>query len=118
MMAEATNGTAVISEPIEPIEGGLTVEQIFSSIAELDGQKIRIRAKATKINQNILGKNWVTLQDGTGIAPDNKVTSTTTESVSVGDIFIVTGVIKKDVKLGFGYDFDFLLEEAKFSTDQ
>jgi len=33
-----------------------------------------------------MGKNWITLQDGTGTAPNNRLIATSLELVGVGDL--------------------------------
>jgi len=100
---------------LPPMDGGHTVEQVVTNYQALDGQQVSLRARVMKVSVNIMGKNWVTLQDGTGIAPENKLMVTTQETVKPGDTVIVTGVIANDVSLGYGYDYKVLLEEASFS---
>ena len=68
-----------------------------------------------KVSLNIVGKNWITLQDGTGTAPDNRLIATSSEVVSVGDLVTVKGVVHTNVDLGSGYTYSVLLEEATFS---
>ncbi len=66
-----------------------------------------------KVNKNILGKNWVTLADGTGKIPDNQLLVLTKETADTGDIITVSGVIKNDVNIGAGYEFKVLIDNAK-----
>jgi hypothetical protein len=63
-----------------------------------------------------MGKNWVTLQDGTGAAPNDKLITTSLETVTAGDVVTAKGVIHNDVDLGSGYRYDVLLEEATFTN--
>jgi len=100
---------------IEQIGDSKSVAEILADYAEKEGETVRIRAKVVKVNSGILGKNWVTLQDGTGTAPNDHLVSTTLESVALGELVDVTAVIKKNVDLGYGYEFAVLLEDAKFS---
>ena len=74
-----------------------------------------MRAKVVKFSPNILGKNWVTLEDGTGTAPNNKLVVTSSWSVAVGDEVVVKGKVKNNVDIGAGYTYEVLLEEASFS---
>jgi hypothetical protein len=62
-----------------------------------------------------MGKNWVTLQDGTGSEPDDRILATTQEEVVAGDVVTVKGTVKTDVDLGYGYQYKVLLEEASFT---
>jgi hypothetical protein len=100
---------------IEKLKGGKTVKEVLSNPAALDTQTISLRARVTKVNADIMGRNWITLQDGTGTAPDNKIIATSQEMVTVGDTVTAKGVISNDVDLGSGYHYVALLEEATFA---
>ena len=112
-----TNTGSVVQEPINvpALEGGMTIAKIFAEHEQLEGQEVSLRAKVTKFSPNILGKNWITLQDGTGTEPDNTLVVTTTETAAVGDELIVKGMVKSNVDIGAGYTYKVLLEEASFS---
>jgi hypothetical protein len=108
-------GMRVIGE-IPVLSDGITVTGILSGYPHSEGQTASLRARVTKVSRNIMGKNWITLQDGTGTAPDNKLIATTLETVAVGDTVIVKGNIVNDISLGYGYDYKVLLENAVFSN--
>ena len=97
-----------------PLEGGMTIAAIFAEHGQIEGQVVKLRAKVTKFSANILGKNWVTLQDGTGTAPDNVLVATSSETVAVDDEVVVKGKVKNNVDIGAGYAYKVLLEEAGF----
>ncbi len=73
---------------VERLEGGKTIAEIFAEHEQIEGQEVSLRAKVIKFSPNILGKNWITLQDGTGAAPEDKLVVTSSETVSVGDVVI------------------------------
>ena len=104
-----------VAGEIKPLAEGKTIEEIFVESDQLKEQMVSLNAKVIKISMAIMGKNWVTLQDGTGTTPDNKLVATTQEVVSPGDIVIVKGSVKTDVDLGYGYLYKVLLEDATFS---
>ncbi len=62
-------------------------------------------------------KNWITLEDGTGTAPDNKLVATTKESINIGDTLTVKGILKTNVDLGAGYNYKVIIEDAKFTKE-
>jgi len=99
---------------IEKLDGGKTIEEILADPAALNGQAVSLRAKVIKVSPKIMGKNWVTLQDGTGTAPDDKLIATSSEMVTVGEVVTATGTLENDVDLGYGYRYTALLEEATF----
>jgi hypothetical protein len=101
---------------ISALNEGKTVADILAESAQLNEQTISLNAKVMKVSKKIMGKNWVTLQDGTGIEPQNKLLATSQETVSPGDIVIARGVVRTDVDLGSGYTYNVLLQEVKFSA--
>lgn len=106
--------TAPAAGDIDRLEGGMTIAEIQADPDALNDQTVGLRARVIKVNDNIMGKNWITLQDGTGTAPNDKLLVTSQESVSPGETVTVRGVVHNDVDLGSGYRYDVLLEEASF----
>ena len=110
--------SAAIAAPapgsIDKLDGGKNVEEILADPTALDGQKVSLRAKVIKVSENIMGMNWITLQDGTGTAPNDKLIATSSELVTVGEVVTAKGLLKNDVDLGYGYHYAALLEEATF----
>ena len=113
----ASNTGPAVQETIvvQALEGGMTIAKIFAEFEQLEGKEVSLRAKVTKFSPNILGKNWITLQDGTGTAPDNALVVTTSELADLGDELVVKGRVKSNVDIGAGYNYKVLLEEASFS---
>ncbi len=113
--AQTTTAIAPEAGEITPPDGGKTVAAIHAGRGQLKDQEVILRARVMKVSPNIMGKNWITLQDGTGTAPGNKLIATSSEVVAIGDLVTVKGVIHTDVDLGSGYVYNVLLEEATFS---
>ena len=107
--------TAPARGEIEKAAHGKSIEEIYSEADALKGSEVAVKAKVMKISKNILGKNWLTLQDGTGSSADMKLTATTKESVNAGDIVTVKGILKTDVNLGAGYMYKVIIEEASIT---
>jgi len=105
--------SAPLKGEIKKAEEGKNIEEIFSEKDQLNNKDVILRGKAMKVSKNILAKTWVTLQDGTGLAPDNKIIAVILDSVDKGDIVIVKGILKTDVNLGSGYKYKALIDEAK-----
>ena len=103
------------SGEIAPLEGGTTVSEILSAYPHPPGREASLRAKVMKFNPGIMGKNWVTLEDGTGHDGENKLIASTQEIVSAGETVVVTGMLANDTDLGYGYLYKVLLEDASFS---
>jgi hypothetical protein len=104
---------------IDPIDGGVTVDRIWTETADLAGTSVTVRGQVVKFNGGILGTNWIHLQDGTGSASDgtHDLTVTTSADVSVGDVITVTGTLVTDQDFGAGYTYEVLLQDAELIAD-
>lgn len=100
---------------IDPLVGGLTIGEVAGSGESLAGQAVSIRARVMKVSLQILGKNWVTLQDGTGTAPDDHLVAVTDEVIEPGDLVTVNGTVRTNLDIGAGYNYKVVLEDAIFS---
>ena len=103
---------AGLEAPIEPAAGGKTVADIFENSASLAGQTVRVKGKVVKYNANIMGRNWIHLQDGTGEKGSNDLTVTSDQPAAVGDVVVAEGVVAIDQDLGSGYFYKVILEKA------
>lgn len=64
-----------------------------------------------------MGKNWLHLQDGSGVEGTNDLTVTTTTTVKVGDVVLVNGVVSVDRDFGYGYSYDVIIEDAEVTVE-
>lgn len=94
-------------------EGGKTVAEVFAGKDTLNGQAVSIRAKVAKFSPEIMGTNWLHLQDGTGAAGSNDLTITSAATAKVGDTVLVKGVVTTNKDFGFGYKYDVIIEKAE-----
>lgn len=110
---------ATLTEPVtvQPLKGGRTIAEIMADRKKLEGKEVSLRAEVVKISPNIMGKNWITLKDGTGTPPDDSLMMTTTWTASVGDVSVIKGRLRNDVDIGAGYTYKVLLEDARFLKD-
>lgn len=121
--AHAGAGTTSTQEPIkvERASGpdGRTVEEIFARRRDLNGKKVAVRGKVTKVNPNIMGKTWIHIQDGTGSAEakTNDLTVSSGTTPSVGDTVLVEGILTADKSLDMGYDYPAIIEDATVRTE-
>ncbi len=115
MASHAPASVATTVEPLAPPPDGISIEQLWAKRSALGGRQVTVRGKVVKVNAQILGRNWVHLQDGSGSAGDgtNDLTITTGESVKVGDVITVTGVLAIDKDFGAGYKYGAIVEEVK-----
>ena len=98
---------------IERPEGGKTVSEIYQQQDTLAGTSVLVRGKAVKVANNILGKNWVHLSDGSDEAGSHCLTLTTEGIVAVGETITVRGMLSLNRDFGAGYKYAVLLEDAE-----
>ena len=100
-------------------EGGLTVGEIFSEKSGLASKEVTLRGKVVKFSPQIMGKNWIHLQDGSGdaAAGTNDLTVTTDVTANVGDTVLVTGALTLDKDFGYGYQYNVIIEDAKVTVE-
>jgi hypothetical protein len=91
-----------------------TIAEIYGQKAQLKEKKVTFRGKVVKANSGIMGKNWFHLRDGSGAQAkgDNDITITSDASAAVGDVVVVTGVVRLDKDFGAGYAYPVIIEEA------
>lgn len=99
------------SEKIEAAPGGQTVAQVIAGAATLAGKAVVVRGKVVKVNNQILGHNWLHIQDGSG---DLTVTSDAT--AALGDVVVVRGTVATNKDFGAGYKYAVLVENAAVSA--
>lgn len=105
------------SGSLPSLKGGMTIEQVLAGYPHAGSQKVSLRAKIMKVSEGIMGKNWITLQDGTGKPPGDALIATSKDVPEPGQIVVVTATIANDVSLGYGYDYKVLLEDAVFAPE-
>lgn len=115
--APKVTATDVDLSGIKAAEGGKTVQQIFEAPADLAGKNVKIRAKVVKFNADIMGKNWLHIQDGTGAEGTNDLTVTTASTAKVGDTVLVDGILVTDKDFGYGYKYAVLIEDANVTVE-
>jgi len=101
---------------VERAPGGKTIAEIFAGKDALAGKPVAVRGNVVKVNNGIMGRNWIHLQDGTGAAGTNDLTVTTSATAAKGDVVVVRGnvVINKD--FGAGYSYPVLIEDAAIAA--
>ena len=102
---------------IKRAKDGMNVAEIFAGSGELAGKQVMVRGKVVKFLPQIMGKNWLHLQDGSGSEGTNDLTVTTTTTVKVGDVVMVNGVVSVDRDFGYGYSYDVIIEDARVTVE-
>ena len=120
----AAAGTSQI-KPAQPAQGAATpsagimktVAEIYAGQNDLLDTVVKVRGKVAKYSAQIMGKNWIHLQDGTGSAGTNDLTITTADSAKAGDTVLVTGKITLKKDFGMGYKYDLIIEDGTVAVE-
>ncbi len=91
-----------------------TVAAVYKDKAALTGKTISASGKVVKVNNGIMGRNCVHVQDGTGDAKagTNNLVVTSKQTAAVGDKVTISGVVVVNRDFGSGYSYPLLIEEA------
>ena len=109
---EANNSSLEQNTKLDPPPGGITLADLFANKEKYEGQKVKVRGKCVKLNNGIMKRNWIHLQDGSLTDKNTDLTVTTTESIALGSIVSFEGRITLNKDFGAGYVYDIIMEEA------
>lgn len=105
--------TSKIELKIDPVEGAVTIGELYSKKTTYDSVIVKVKGKVTKFSSGIMNTNWIHLQDGTESDGKFDLTITSDEEVKVGEIVVLEGKIVLNKDFGYGYNYDVLMENAK-----
>jgi len=120
--ADASGGSAGNVVPftdlkVEKAAGpdGQAVAEVFEKAATLDKKNVAVKGQVVKVSKNIMGKNWLHIQDGTGDPNKNThdLVVTTPDTAEKGDIVTVEGPAAANKDFGSGYKYDVIIEDGK-----
>ena len=114
--AHASPVTVAPSEPVARLDGGKTIAEIFAGKDALSTKPVAVRGKVVKVNNGILGKNWLHIQDGSGGASSNDLVVTTQDTANKGDVVVVRGTVSLDKDFGAGYKYNVMIEDATLAA--
>ena len=97
---------------IAPAQEGLTIAKLYSGKSDYAGKKIKMKGQVVKVNNEVMGKNWVHIQDGTKDGDHFDLTITTLEKVELDAVVTFEGTISVNKDFGYGYAYDVIMEDA------
>jgi predicted small lipoprotein YifL len=104
-------------EGLVKAEGGLTVAEVLAGGSELVGKQVKVRGKVVKINRQIMERNWLHIQDGTGTEPDNDLTVTCLDDANAGDTVLIVGTVARNSATFHGGPEKVVVENAKVTIE-
>lgn len=97
---------------LEKKAGEITVAQIFANRNDYSGKEIEIRGIVVKVNEQVMGKNWIHIQDGTNDSGNFDLTVTSADLPAVNDEITIKGKIILNKDFGYGYTYEVIMEDA------
>ncbi len=97
---------------IDPAEGCITIAELFKNKKKYKDKTVSIKGRVVKYNSNIMGKNWIHLQDGTNYSDEFDLTITSDMDTKIDEILIIKGKISLDKNFGYGYFYKILMEDG------
>ena len=98
---------------IEQPAGATSISDLYAKKADYAGKPVTVRGQVTKVNVNIMDRNWVHIQDGTSSGEDFDLTVTTNDVPKVGDIVTYSGTFSVNKDFGYGYSYTIILENGE-----
>ncbi len=107
--------TEKVNVVVEPCDGCLSIAKLIETKQNVSGKVIKVKGSVTKFNPQIMGKNWIHIQDGSEFQGTFDLTITTDQEVTLGQIVTFQGKIALDKDFGYGYSYKVLMEEGKIA---
>ncbi|MCK5784410.1 MAG: hypothetical protein KAH06_08180 [Desulfobacterales bacterium] len=104
---------------VKKAENGLTIAEIYAGKTDLSEKTVTLRGKVVKYSPQIMGVNWIHLQDGSGNqkAGTHDLTVTSQVEVNVGDTIVASGPLTLDKDFGYGYKYSLIMENADVTVE-
>lgn len=103
---------------LEKKAGEITVANVFANRADYSEKEVEIRGIVVKVNPEVMGKNWIHIQDGTSDNGNFDLTVTSTGLAEVNDEITVKGKIILNKDFGYGYSYEVIMEDATVKVDK
>ncbi len=98
-----------VTAKLPEIKGAIKLNDLISNKSKYKDKVITVRGEVIKVNNGIMGKNWVHITDISG----KELTITTNSLVEVGNGVAFKGKIAVDKDFGAGYRYELIMEEAE-----
>ena len=93
------------------VKGSVQIADLIANPEKYGGETIQISGECVKVNNEIMGRNWIHLNDGSADEFDLVVTSGAT--VEVGQVLTFEGIVGLERDFGSGYYYDIIIEAAE-----
>lgn len=105
---ETHTHTATEQQKVVVKNGSIKIAELVKDPKKYEGKIIQLSGICTKVNANIMGKNWIHIKDGSKDDYDLVLTSDT--YVPEGAAFTMKGVVMLNKDFGAGYKYNLIIE--------
>ena len=98
---------------IAPAAGSVSIAQLYANKEKYSGKVIQMKGQVVKINEQVMGKNWIHIQDGSGDTGNFDLAVTTLDGMKMDDLVTFEGTISLNKDFGAGYFYELIMEDAK-----
>ncbi|WP_222983844.1 hypothetical protein [Flagellimonas meishanensis] len=110
--AETIKNSVVSTEERDRLyHGTVKVSDLVENPEKYAGKVVELSGECAKVNNGIMGKNWIHLKDGSQDDFDLVITSAT--EIEKGDKITMRGIVRLNRDFGSGYSYDILVEEGE-----
>ena len=120
-MPSSHQGKVAVSDAeveMSKVDGELKIADVFANKADYSSKEFEIKGAVVKVNEQVMGKNWVHIQDGTGTDGNFDLTITTQANVKVGDVVTFKGKLTLNKDFGAGYFYEVIMEDGSLLEKQ
>lgn len=90
----------------------VTIGDIYNNRSDYASKEFEIRGVVVKVNPEVMGKNWIHIQDGTNANGEYDLTITSQDMANKGDEVVFKGKVTLNKDFGSGYSYDVIMEDA------
>jgi hypothetical protein len=94
-----------------------TLSEIIADRESLAGREIQARVRIVTFTADIMGRNWLHVQDADGVEGADEIVVTTNAMLSVGDVVLIRGIVSVDRDFGLGLIYPVIIEDAEVAKE-
>ena len=103
--------SATVPLPAVDVPGSTKIADLFADPKKFGGRTIQVSGTCTKVNPNIMGRNWIHVKDRS--KGDPELVITTDATVGEGQDVTIIGTVALNKDFGAGYKYEILLEGGR-----
>lgn len=116
MMSESNEVVGSETQEIIEVDGSVKIAELVKNKSNYEGKDIQITGRCSKLNPNIMGRNWIHLKDGSMDEFDLVITSDV--AVPEGHVVTMKGIVVLDKDFGAGYKYDLIVENGQIVSSK